>query len=92
MQPETDFVDSYRGKRSLLRELREAGDELFPTEASLEWFCRHYRQALVESGQFIIRRGNRGNLYGPRFKEAALRIMRDRSMDYASRSSDSVAL
>lgn len=55
------------------------GGALFKTHSSLEWFCRLHRQRLIESGQYIIRRGKSGNLVGPRFDEVVLDILREQS-------------
>lgn len=51
------------------------GGERFRTYSSLEWFIRNHRQALINSGELIPRRGPGGHLIGPGFGRVAIAIM-----------------
>ena len=59
--------------------VKQRGGKAFPTFASVEWFIRRHRQRLIESGQFIIRKGSAGSLVGPGFDRVVLEIMREES-------------
>jgi hypothetical protein len=52
-------------------------ETVFPTFASFEWFVRKHSQRLIESGQYIPRRGQGGSLAGPRLGEVVLEILRE---------------
>ena len=59
--------------------VKTRGGQVFPTFAAAEWFIRRHRVRLVESGQFIIRKGSAGSLVGPGFDRVVLEIMREES-------------
>jgi len=60
------------------------GGHIFTTDASLDWFVRKHRKALIDSGQFIVGRGHRPNLVGPDIDWVVLEIFQresQRSLD-----------
>lgn len=69
----TDRLSDFKPWRKWVAD--DAGD-VFPTFASFEWFTRRHHQRLVESGQFIPRKGSGGSLAGPRLGAVVLEIMR----------------
>lgn len=73
-------VDSVLALRRLRSWQQTNGGELFPTFASLEWFTRKHRARLVESGQYLIRRGSSGSLVGPRFDHVVLEILKEEGL------------
>lgn len=52
-------------------------ESVFPTFSSFEWFLRKHQDRLIDSGQFIPRRGPGGGLAGPRLGAVVLEIMRE---------------
>lgn len=67
------------------RWVNEQGAGAFPSFASLEWFIRHHRAELMESGQLIGRRGSSGTLIGPKFGDLVLDILRRESRETVAR-------
>lgn len=59
--------------------VEEHGGPIFPTYSSFEWFTRTHRARLVESGQYIVRKGSAGSLVGPDFERVVLEILREES-------------
>lgn len=59
----------------------DSGGPAFKTFSAAEWFIRRHRQELVESGQFIIRKGSAGSLVGPGFGALVLEILRRESRE-----------
>lgn len=59
--------------------VKNCGGRAFSTFAATEWFIRRHRARLVESGQFIIRKGSAGSLVGPGFDRVVLDILREES-------------
>ncbi|MFP4077501.1 MAG: hypothetical protein ACLFTD_13630 [Halochromatium sp.] len=65
--------------------LIEDAETVFPTQASFEWFLRKQQRRLVDSGQFIPRRGPGGGLAGPRLGAVVLEILREEALEQVSR-------
>jgi hypothetical protein len=74
----TDRVADYIPLRDWIA---DSGGAAFRTFSSCEWFIRRHRKELVQSGQFIIRKGSAGSLVGPRFGALVLEIMRRESRE-----------
>lgn len=56
-------------------------EAVFPTFASFEWFVRKHSKRLIESGEYIPRRGQGGSLAGPRLGEVVLEILREEARE-----------
>ena len=54
----------------------ESGGQIFPTKSSFDWFVRVHNDALIASGQYIVRRGPCGAIVGPGFDRVVLAILR----------------
>lgn len=61
----------------------DRGGHVFRTFSAAEWFVRRNRPRLIESGQFIVRKGPAGSLVGPGFDEVVLSILREESREAA---------
>lgn len=55
---------------------KENGGELFETFSSLEWFVRNHYDELVESGEYIPRKGAKGSMVGRGFDAIVVSILR----------------
>lgn len=87
--PHAPEIARFRGRFAWRR---DHGGDLFPSDASLEWFIRRHRDRLIASGQLLLRHGRGGNLVGPRFGDVALEIMREESRARAAECRDRVAV
>ncbi|MBK1705112.1 hypothetical protein [Halochromatium glycolicum] len=70
----TDRIEDFKPWRAWVAD--DAGS-VFPTFAAFEWFVRKHHDRLVDSGQFIPRRGPAGSLAGPHLGAVVLEILRD---------------
>lgn len=55
---------------------KQHGGHLFRTFSSLEWFIRNHYGELIQSGEFIPRKGAQGSLVGSGFDQVVLNILR----------------
>lgn len=53
----------------------EHGGYVFPSYDSFAWFIRKHREELIQSGQYLPRKGSAGALIGPHFAELAFQII-----------------
>ena len=53
----------------------ERGGSVFPSIDSFAWFVRKHRDELVQSGQYLPRKGSAGALVGPRIEEVVINIL-----------------
>ncbi len=62
------------------------GRTLFCSEGSFEWFVRRHHAELIQSGQYIVRKGRGGAIVGPGIDGAVLDILRREGQSFVESS------
>ncbi|MGB5834623.1 MAG: hypothetical protein WBG92_21915 [Thiohalocapsa sp.] len=81
MSDQFDRINDFKPWRAWVTDDAES---VFPTFSSFEWFVRQHREQLIESGQYIPRRGPCGSLAGPGLGAVVLGILRDEARQEAA--------
>lgn len=70
--PNVPCINEYSSARSWVD---EHGGSVFPSFESFAWFVRKHREELIQSGQYLPRKGSAGALVGPRIEEIVINIL-----------------